>query len=240
MKNFIPYIPILTTTLSVIFTYFLVKHYQTRKNATYLLWWTIGVISYGAGTLTESINTLLGWQEFNFRCWYIVGALLGGAPLAQGTVFLLFSRKTAKILAFLLVTVVTLGAIAVFLSPIDKSLVKDNRLSGIVLEWKWVRFIPPFINTYAFIFLVGGAVYSAWKYYVLKKSSKRILGNIYIAIGALLPGIGGIFTRYGKVEVLFVTELFGLLLIYLGYLKIRSDRTESIYQPQKLEENLSW
>ena len=33
----------------------------------------------------------------------------------------------------------------------------------------------------------------------------------------LLPGIGGTFTRFGHVEVLYVTELAGLLLIYLGY-----------------------
>ncbi|OGC79782.1 MAG: hypothetical protein A2145_03055 [candidate division Zixibacteria bacterium RBG_16_40_9] len=239
MENFIPYLPILTTILSVVFAYFLVKHYKSKKSAIYLLWWTIGVITYGAGTLTESINTLWGWNEFNFRCWYVFGALLGGAPLAQGTVYLLLSKKIAHGLAFLLVTTVIIASVFVFLSPIDQSLLKDNRLSGIVLEWKWVRYIPPFINTYAFVFLCGGAVYSAWKYYFLKKSSKRFLGNIYIAIGALLPGIGGIFTRYGHVEVLYVTELFGLLLIYIGYLQIRSDRSESIHQLQKAKENLA-
>ena len=38
-----------------------------------------------------------------------------------------------------------------------------------------------------------------------------------IAVGALLPGIGGAFTRFGYVEVLYVTELLGLTLIYAGY-----------------------
>ena len=37
------------------------------------------------------------------------------------------------------------------------------------------------------------------------------------AIGALLPGIGGSFTRFGHTEVLYVTEFAGLLLIFLGY-----------------------
>ncbi len=44
-----------------------------------------------------------------------------------------------------------------------------------------------------------------------------ILGNIWIAIGALLPGIGGSLTRFGLVEALYVTELIGLLFIYRGY-----------------------
>jgi len=239
MGNIIPYLPILTTVLAIIFSYFLIKHYRSRNPSIYLLWWTIGVITYGAGTLTESINTLLGWNEFTFRCWYVFGALLGGAPLAQGTVYLLLSRKTADRLAFLLITTVVIASLLVFLSPLDQSLVKDNRLSGSVLEWKWIRYIPPFINTYAFVFLFGGAIYSAWKYYVLKRSNKRTLGNIYIAIGALLPGIGGMFTRYGKVEVLYVTELFGLIFIYLGYLQIRSDKSESIHKPQQVIENPS-
>jgi hypothetical protein len=38
-----------------------------------------------------------------------------------------------------------------------------------------------------------------------------------IAVGAILPGIGGAFTRFGHTEVLYVTELLGLLFIYAGY-----------------------
>ena len=43
------------------------------------------------------------------------------------------------------------------------------------------------------------------------------LRNVCISIGAILPGIGGAFTRFGHVEVLYVTEFIGLLLIYAGY-----------------------
>ncbi|MGE5692910.1 MAG: hypothetical protein ACM3YF_03925, partial [Candidatus Zixiibacteriota bacterium] len=38
-----------------------------------------------------------------------------------------------------------------------------------------------------------------------------------IAVGAILPGIGGSFSRMGHTEVLYVTEFIGLLLIYRGY-----------------------
>ena len=33
----------------------------------------------------------------------------------------------------------------------------------------------------------------------------------------ILPGIGGSFTRFGHVEVLYVTELVGIVLIYFGF-----------------------
>ena len=53
----------------------------------------LGVVTFGLGTLSESLHALIGYNEFNLRFWYIIGALLGGFPLAQGTVYLLFSKK---------------------------------------------------------------------------------------------------------------------------------------------------
>jgi hypothetical protein len=46
--------------------------------------------------------------------------------------------------------------------------------------------------------------------------SEPLVRAWYIS-GALLPGIGGTATRMGHVEVLYVTELIGLTLIWLGY-----------------------
>lgn len=57
--------------------------------------------------------------------------------------------------------------------------------------------ITPFINIYALIFLVGGAFYSAWKYYKTQDFRGRFWGNLFIAIGGLLPGIGGTATKFG-------------------------------------------
>jgi hypothetical protein len=65
--------------------------------------------------------------------------------------------------------------------------------------------------------LVGGAIYSAIKYYKQGVKEGPFIGNIFIAIGGLLPGIGGSFTRMGYVEVLYITEFIGLIIIYYGY-----------------------
>ena len=172
---------------------------------------------YGVGTFTEAAVTILGWQEPLFRAWYISGALLGGAPLAQGTVYLLLKRRTANILATVLLLFVAVAATCVLLTPIDYAAVETYRLSGRVMEWSWVRLFSPFINTYAFIFLVGGAILSAIRYRRDPAMYHRYVGNALIAVGALLPGIGGTATRMGYVEVLYVTEFVGLILIWMGY-----------------------
>lgn len=233
MQSVIDHIPVVTTIVAVIFFVQIYRHYRSKAHARYLMWWTIGVGTYGLGTFAESVNTIVGWSELNTRLWYIVGALLGGWPLAQGTVYLLMKRKLADILTAVFLVVIAVAAICVMLTPIEVPVDFDGKLTGRVFSWQWVRGFSPFINLYAFVFLFGGAIYSAVRYSRLGREHPRFLGNVFISIGALLPGIGGSFTRAGYVEVLFVTELIGLLCIYYGYTIIRRDRQVSVHAAQQ-------
>ena len=211
------WIPLVTTIVAAVFAAIVLRRYFERRSGPHLLWWGLGLVIYGIGTLTESLTTIFGWSEGVFRAWYISGALCGGAPLAQGTAYLLLRRRTANALAVALVTVIAAAAILVVLSPIDYSAVEEHRLSGRVLGWQGIRMISPFINTYAAVFLIGGAILSAFRFRSDPAKHHRYVGNVLIAIGAILPGIGGTFTRFGYVEVLYVTEFVGLLLIFSGY-----------------------
>jgi len=211
------YVPIFTTVFSLVFSVVLLKRYREKGRGAHLLWWAFGVFIYAVGTFTESLTTLFGWKEAVFRAWYISGALLGGAPLAQGTVYLLLRRRTANRLTAVLVTFFLVAASCVLIAPINAELVEPHRLTGKVFAWPWVRLFSPFINTYALTFLVGGAALSAWRFSRRRETHHRFVGNVLIAVGALLPGIGGTFTRFGYTEVLYVTELLGLSLVYIGY-----------------------
>lgn len=233
MRHFVHYIPILTTVLAVVFSAVIVPHARRKGWPAYLTWWAVGVVAYGVGTFTESLTTLFGWDPLVFRAWYVSGALLGGAPLAQGTVYLLLKKRTADILSVLLVAVVCIAAAFAFLTPLNPPPPETYRLTGAVMEWQWVRAFSPFVNIYAFLFLFGGAVWSAWQYRRQPEARSRYVGNILIAVGALLPGIGGSFTRFGYVEVLYVTELIGLSLIFWGYLVMRRDRSGSVHRAQR-------
>jgi hypothetical protein len=216
MRTAVYFVPILTTVIALAFAGVVMARWMDRRQP-HLLWWGIGLLTYAAGTITESATTLTGWHEPLFRAWYITGALLGGAPLAQGSVYLHLPRRAANWLTAVVGTVIVAASLCVIASPIDYALVQPYRLSGKVLEWGWVRLFSPFINAYAVLFLVGGAVVSAVRYRRTSETYHRFVGNVYIAIGAILPGIGGAATRFGHTEVLYVTELLGLLFIYRGY-----------------------
>jgi hypothetical protein len=217
VPEFVQYIPIATTAIALAFSAVLFARWRAKGGGPHLLWWAIGTLTYAAGTITESATTLFGWHEPVFRAWYITGALLGGAPLAQGSVYLHLPRSTANALSVALVTAIVVAGTCVVLSPIDYALVAPFGLTGKVLVWRWVRMFSPFINLYALVFLAGGAAYSAWRFAKRRDTWHRFVGNTYIAVGALLPGIGGTFTRFGHTEVLYVTEFIGLVMIFVGY-----------------------
>lgn len=234
MRDILHLLPVASTAVAIGFTWVLWRHWRRSPQARHLMWWMIGVALFGLGTLTEAITTLAGWSEPVFRLWYIAGALLGGAPLAQGTVYLLLKRRTADRLTVALIGYVSIIAVFVLTTPIVAGSAEIGRLDGDAMAWQWVRLFSPLVNTYALIFLVGGAIYSARKYRRAEdRPSSRILGNWLIAIGALLPGIGGAFTRAGHVEVLFVGELIGLILIYRGYRLMAGDRSRSVHVIQR-------
>ena len=218
------YLPILTTLFSLYFLTDIGGRYLA-KGGRHLLWWAIGVFTYGLGTLFEAWITLFGNTPLLNKGWYVAGAILGGYPLAQGSVYLHFSRRTANILTAATLPFIIISSILVFLSPLDESLLQTFRPSGASLQWQWVRLLTPFINTYSAIFLIGSAFYSAIRYAKVENGKNRAIGNAFITVGALLPGIGGAMAKAGVVEALYIGEFIGIILIFIGYRICLADKS---------------
>ena len=215
MPQAVHYLPILTTVLSALFAASLFRRWAAKRS-THLLWWAIGITTYGLGTALESAITLGGNSVALTKAWYIAGALLGGYPLAQGSLYLSWPRRFANRLTAASLAFVVVAAVLVVLSPVDASVLEPHRPSGAILGWQWVRLLTPVINMYAVFFLIGGAIVSAWRHYKHRGHSYRAAGNALIALGALLPGVGGSFAKAGVVEALYIGECLGLVVIWTG------------------------
>ena len=117
------------------------------------------------------------------------------------------------------------------LSPLNYDHVETTRLTGKVLGWKWIRYCTPLINIYAFIFLFGGVVYSAFKLSKDAHYQRRFQGNPLIALGGLL--------RVGAHSPSLITpksciaKLPGIIPMYCGYAIIRLDTTKSMCQKKQ-------
>ena len=215
MRSAVHYLPILTTALSALFATSLYRRWRARRSP-HLWWWAFGITTYGLGTAIESTITLGGNSVLLTKVWYIAGASLGGYPLAQGSLYLSWPRPLANKLTVASLTLVVVAAILVILSPVNFAALDPVRPSGAVLQWSWVRLLTPFINVYAVFFLIGGAIRSAWRHYRERGHKYRAAGNALIALGAILPGVGGSFAKAGMVEVLYVGECIGIMLIWIG------------------------
>lgn len=226
------FIPIGTALFAAFFFVELLQHWLQHR-APHVLWWTLGIFVYGAGCVNESINAIWGFSEINFKAWYILGAILGGCTLAQGTVYLVLKRRTANILSLILGTIILTATVLVILSPIHPVTDPNTKLSGKLLEWSFIRAITPLVNIYGFCFLVGGAIYSAIQYYRTMIDKSKCWGNVLIAVGGLLPAIGGASSKFGHIEVLYITEFIGICLIHAGYQKMKQSEMPSIYSNQQ-------
>lgn len=219
------YIPILSTLVTFAFAAAVLNRYR-YKNGPHLLLWGIGLILYGLGTLSEVI---LGFT-FNalmLKIWYLSGAMLTAAWLGQGTVFLLVRRRgvaTGLAIALTLVSLLSVGLLLA--APVSAAAAGYNLSQPVSAQYKEILVrnggivaLTIILNIYGTLGLVGGALYSSYLFLRKHVLADRMYGNILIAAGALMPAMAGSFIKAGLADWLYVSELVGVVLMYIGFLK---------------------
>ena len=89
-----------------------------------------------------------------------------------------------------------------------------------------MRLLTPFFNIYGTVTLVGGAIYSAWMFWRKRILPNRVVGNVFILLGALAPALAGLFSRLGLSGYLYVGELLGAILLFIGFIRATSPHRE--------------
>ena len=224
------YISILSTIMTFIFAAAVFNRYRYKKG-NHLLMWGIGLIFYGLGTLTEVLLSF-SFSGLALKIWYLSGAMLTAAWLGQGTIFLLIrkrgvARNLAIILAFVSLVAFALVLIAP-ITPASASFITSQPVSAqyqqILERSGLITLLTILLNIYGTIALVGGAIYSAYLFWRKKVLINRVMGNILIAAGALLPAMAGSFIKAGLVDWLYVSEFLGVLLMYVGFLQATASK----------------
>jgi hypothetical protein len=229
-------LPFASSTISFIFAFLVFRRYITHKGP-HLLLWGIGMVFYAIGGFCEAFYGAFGWNPTIFRLWYLFGALLVAAWLGQGTVYLLVKRSWANALMIVLGLASLYGAFRVFGAEIDPTLMTSSlhtgsELSGRAIITPGIRTLTPFFNLYGTVTLVGGAIYSAWIFWRKRILLHRAIGNILIAVGAILPAFGGTFSRFGISGALYISEFLGAVLMFIGFIRaitpMKNDQSASV------------
>jgi hypothetical protein len=225
------YISLFSTLITFIFVVAVFERYR-RRGGTHLLLWGIGLIFYGLGTLTEA-TSIFFFHPFALKVWYLSGAMLTAAWLGQGSIQLLVRRKgVARALTVILALASLLAVGLLVAAPVNSAAVASYDLNQPISgQYKDIleRSTPMVIltillNVYGTLGLVGGAIYSAYIFWRKHVLLDRMVGNILIAAGALMPAMAGSFIRAGLVDWLYLSEFLGVVLMYAGFVKATAYR----------------
>ncbi len=216
-------LPFTSTLVTAIFVAAVLARYA-RRGGAHLLLWGIGLALYGLGTFSEAFLGL-AWSPFMLRIWYICGAMLTAAWLGQGTLFLLVRKPGVARWALIGLAVVSIVAIvAVLTAPMNPgvafktSVPASVQYKDILTRGPLIIILTILLNIYGTLVLVGGAIYSAYIFWRKRVLPQRVLGNVLIAAGALLPASAGTFIKLGLADWLYLSELFGAAVMFVGFL----------------------
>ena len=219
------YISILSTIVTFIFAAAVFGRYRHR-GGPHLLLWGIGLVLYGLGTMTEAVM-IFTFSPIALKVWYLSGAMLTAAWLGQGTIHLLVRKRGVALTLTILLAFVSLFSIGLILAaPVTSGASAYNLDQPVSAQYKDILVrngaviaLTILLNIYGTLGLVGGALYSAFLFWRKRVLANRVLGNVLIAAGALMPAMAGSFIKAGLGDWLYLSELLGVILMYAGFLQ---------------------
>jgi len=236
MSTFAAAVPVLAALVGAVFAASVLLQYWRRRKP-YQLFWGAGLLLFTLATSMEAVSELAGWSEGTYRVYYAFAPSLVGF-LGLGSVFLL-SSKAGRYFALYILPLFALFAVLVgtaavatgnfaYASPAAFQAgsacapgaavtLADGRaftcglpIGGAAMP-SYVRIMSPLFTIPGSIALIGIAGYSFWK--------GRGAFNIPIALGAVVIALGGVLARFGEPGLLYATELAGIALMYLGFIR---------------------
>lgn len=221
------YVPLVTCIVSFIFAIIVLDQYFAKRKP-YQLLWSIGLFMYCISTFTEFWWNVFGPIDIMYRLWYLIGAIFVAAYLGQGTLYLIVKRKIAHIIMAVLGAASVYATYRIFSINIDISGLTE--LTGVGIFPTDIRAImTPIFNAFGTIALVGGAIYCAIIFWRKRILPHRVIANILIAIGAILPAVGGTHISIGgNINLFFLFELAGVIIMFIGFL--RANEVFGIYR----------
>jgi hypothetical protein len=200
-------IPLLASMTSLFLTLDMIRQYLQKRKAHQLAY-ASGLALFTLAAFVEGIAMAFGWSPFIYKVYYYTGIVLVPV-LASGSVFLLRRRAIGNLFLFYVVVTSLL-----MLLQIIPAQVKEDLLPAAGLTVGGGA-MPESVRQYSFwLSGVGGIVLLVVSLYSFVRT--RYWGNLFIFLGALVMSIGGRLAAAGLAVFLPLSELVGILLLYLG------------------------
>lgn len=193
--------------------------------------WSFAFAIFAVAAASEAIGSINEWNPTLVRVYYLTGAVLVVGFLALGELYLLAGKAIAKFAPGVAVLATAFSAALVFNAPVDRAKLADDGWEA--LERSTILTITTVtLNAGGTLVIVGGLLYSAWKFKRLGIYRNRMIGCVLIAIGTLIVAMGGTATRLGAREYFYVAMSSGVAVIFAGYLWTRRADGAPLFERQ--------
>jgi hypothetical protein len=215
--------PLLATLISLACAGVIARDAFRRVRPEKIVWAiAFTVFALAAGAKTASM--LWEWTPLLARTYYLAGAVLVVAYLAIGELYLLAGRRVASVAPGAMLLLTALAGAAVWNAPIDEARLASDGWEAID-RGSGLGILAALLNSVGTLILVGGVLYSAWRFKQLGTHRHRMIGCLLIAVGTVIVAVGGTATRFGHEEYYYIAMSIGVSIIFAGYLQTRrSDR----------------
>jgi hypothetical protein len=207
----------LSVVISAAFAIVMARRWSARRKPHEAAW-AIGLAMFAVAAAAGVWRQSAGPTDLNYGVFYLFGAILNVAWLAQGTLYFHVPARVARASLWALVAFSVLAAVVVFVTPVDLAKAADT---GRGFEaYPLPRILAGIGSGIGSLVLIGGALWSAWVFVTKRHNGRSALGNVIIAVGVLVAAAGGTAAFTGATGIVEWTNAVGVLLIFIGFLLV--------------------
>ncbi|MGA9161199.1 MAG: hypothetical protein WB297_10115 [Actinomycetota bacterium] len=214
--------PLAAALVAVLFAVALARRYASRRRS-YEGIWAIALLMYAAASVSVALGVANGWTSGEFRVYWALGAVLNVPFLAVGELDLLIVRREVRWGLYVLLAFITAYTIAVVrTAEIHTAALSQDLPSGkeVFGDGTAAHRLPQVIAIPAYLVLLGGTLWSAWRMRGRPELRDRFWGTLLIALGAtIIAGFGSAFAALGYLAPFSIALLMGICVMFVGFLR---------------------
>jgi len=215
--------PLVAALIALAFAGVLARRYPDRRRPHEALW-PVALLMYAAASFMVVLGVLGDWSAFEYRAYWLLGAALNVPFLAAGEVVLLFRRPwvlVVVLLALVFVTGYSFGVVRTAGIADPAALGRDLPSGKVVFgAGTAAHRLPQVIAIPAYLVLVGGALWSAWRMRGRPERRDAFYGVLGIALGAtIIAAVGSAFAAAGNFTVFSLALAVGIAVMFWGFLR---------------------
>ena len=218
--------PIISTLISALCAVVLLRDQVQRPRPDKLVW-AVAFVMFAVAAGTDAAGRSFGWNENLARLYYSTGPALVVMFLAIGELYLLFPKIMGRFAPGATILLSAIWVTTVLGAEIDKSRLEDDGWEAIERGNAMVA-LTIAINSIGTLIIVGGLVWSIWKFWKSGTHRQRMVGCALIAVGTIVVGLGGTLTRLGHYEYLYIAMSVGVALIFAGVIWTRRPDVQKV------------